>query len=34
MNCDCKICPAHVVIRTLKCITVRCSKAVKALMGK
>jgi hypothetical protein len=32
MNCDCKICPAHVVI--LKCITVRCNKAVKALMGK
>jgi hypothetical protein len=34
MNCDCKFCPTHVVIRILKCISLRCTKAVKALMGK
>jgi hypothetical protein len=34
MECNCKICPIHVVVRILKSISTRCSAAVKALIGK
>jgi hypothetical protein len=34
MECSCKICPLHVVVRILKSIATRCSAAVKALIGK
>jgi len=34
MECSCKICPIHVVVRIFKIISTRCSAAVKALIGK
>jgi hypothetical protein len=34
MECSCKICPIHVVVRILKSISTRCSAVGKALIGK
>jgi hypothetical protein len=34
MNCNCKICLVHVIVRVLKVISTRCKAAAKALVGK